>query len=162
MAWEYVYNVKGLSTGNDHSGYCSGRDANDEDDCYFREEIEKEFVMLDLATCMKDFNERHDGCTSNGSHYCRGMYQEFVPLTVVSCKRRWNKYGYSCESDEESDEEKSDEESDESDEEECLEKILADDREDETSCTCTRCVRRNEKHVKTLNASRNRSRRNRS
>lgn len=164
MAWVYVYTVNGLWRGNDHDGYCSGLDG-DYDNCSFSEETDEEIKREKIALSLKNFESRHEGCTSSGSGYCRGMFQEFIPLRVLSYTRKWNKYGDSVsDSDEDEDEDEEDNHSDEDDEEEkeeCLEDISAEEREDDAVCNCRRCEVRNKKHIEELNATRERPRRNR-
>lgn len=161
MAWVYVYTVHGLWRGNDHDGDCSGLDGED-DDCSFSEEIEKEIKRDRLAKSLKDFESLNKGCTSDGSGYCDNMYQEFIPLRVVSYTRQWDKYGEEDE-DEDEDQDEEDEEEDEDedeDKEECLEDISPEEREDDVVCDCRRCEARNKKHIESLNATRERPRRN--
>lgn len=161
MAWVYVYTVHGLSRGNNHGGYCSGLDAN-EGDFSFSEETDEEIKREKIALSLKNFESRHEGCTSSGSGYCRGMFQEFIPLRVVSYTRKWNKYGYSYEDEDEdnhSDENDEDDEDEEEEKEECLEDISAEEREDNAVCNCRRCEVRNKKHIEELNATRERPRR---
>lgn len=161
MAWVYVYTVQGLWRGNDHDGYCSGLDA-DDDDCSFSEEIDKEIKRERIALSLNDFESCHEGCTSEyGSGYCDGMFQEFIPLRVVSYTRKWNKYGDSYEDSDEDEDNHSDEddEDEEEEKEECLEDISTEEREDDAVCNCRRCEERNKKHIEELNATRERPRR---
>jgi hypothetical protein len=98
------YLVKYKVVGCDHDGYCSGSDADGpdenfeheeydlvdkdqpEDKNYFDKNILPDQIELDQNHFVKDlevFNYRIDGCTSGGSGYCSGFYQEYICLWAL-------------------------------------------------------------------------------
>jgi len=99
--------VKYQIEGYDHDGYCSGADTFGQDTpdnwinyklFYDKSEIvsykkydSETYHILDIKNDFTDdifnkdidiFNDYNDGCTSRGSGYCNGFYQEWKPITV--------------------------------------------------------------------------------
>lgn len=81
--------VKYKVIGDDHDGYCSGCSGYSEDDICRNKTIYSyklfkdnerfgEYSEIDINV----FYEYHNGCTSDGSGYCTGYRQEWIPLSV--------------------------------------------------------------------------------
>lgn len=75
----YRYGVRFYVTGTDHGGYCSGVDDSEADEVsYFTTRTIERNSPINK---MQDFNF-HQGCTSDGSGYCKISGTTFVAVRI--------------------------------------------------------------------------------
>lgn len=78
---EITYFVKFIVTGYDHCGYCT------DENTLGREPFLRLKKLVRVNRRVKKLREldfREDGCTSGGSGYCDGFYQQYTAIRVLS------------------------------------------------------------------------------
>ncbi len=82
---KYKYKVLYRVKGTDHTGYCSGRDG--DDDGVEVDHMEVKYVFDGPIAKLKALNHTVDGCTNvNGSQCCKNFRQKYKAVAILSVK----------------------------------------------------------------------------
>jgi hypothetical protein len=73
------YSIKYHVTGTDHSGYCSGEEANNNNVNFYTIIIK---TINDPIPELWKLDHYIGGCTSNGSSYCHGFGQIYKAISI--------------------------------------------------------------------------------
>lgn len=100
MSYQYI--VEFRVVGTDHCGYCSGAEADEEED--FKIQVKtKTIERYTQVKTLRDFNFTHEGCSSGGSGYCRGYEQRWRALRILSVENIENEVSVSIDDEVEQD-----------------------------------------------------------
>jgi len=89
VPFKNLYLIKYRVTGSDHDGYCSGAEQIGDDPDFehykyvwtINKNLSDDDIDINKFVINKDiFNNNNTGCTSDGSGYCVGYYQQYTTI----------------------------------------------------------------------------------
>ena len=88
----YTYTIRFRVRGNDHQGYCSGAEADEENEVDFNKK--KVIENVPLAERLDTFDHTEHGCTSaRGSKYCTGFARRYKAVKCIDLVKYKNESG---------------------------------------------------------------------
>lgn len=95
----YTYTIRFRVRGNDHQGYCSGAEADEENEVDFNKK--KVIENVPLAERLDTFDHTEHGCTSaRGSKYCTGFSRRYKAVKCIDVVKYKNQSGNGSEDEE--------------------------------------------------------------